>query len=112
MIGSPRLQPTQHRQTLSLKGQIVYPGIQYAIHSNGIYCFQIQLTQQQQQFYYMMMQNTSQVTGIVNFMSDIPIDKIKIQLVSDHIDYMYVLSATLVLSSVVWYILQQKLKIQ
>ncbi|CAL5979004.1 Conserved_hypothetical protein [Hexamita inflata] len=112
MIGTPRLQPTQHTQTLSLKGQIVYPGIQYAMRSYGIYCFQIQLTQQQQQFYNMMMHDTSQVTGIVNFMSDIPIDKIKMQLVSDHIDYMYVLSATLVLSSVVWYILQQKLKIQ
>ncbi|CAL6036704.1 Conserved_hypothetical protein [Hexamita inflata] len=107
MIGKPRYLPIQHTQLMSLYGQILYPGIQNTINSNGIYCFQISLTSQQKQFYNMMIANKGQVSGIVNFLSDIPIDKIKIQLMSDHIDYMYVLSAILVISSIFWYFLNK-----
>ncbi|CAL5981423.1 Hypothetical_protein [Hexamita inflata] len=108
MIGEPRLQPAQHTNILTLRGQILYPGTQNIVNSFGTYCFQIQLNLDQKQFYNMMINNQSKVTGIVNLLSDIPVDKISIQPVIYQIDYMYVLSAVLVLSSVVWYFLNEK----
>ncbi|CAL6049806.1 Hypothetical_protein [Hexamita inflata] len=105
MIGEPRLQPEQHTDLLTLKGQVYYPGIQTTVI--GIYCFHIQLSSKQKQFYNKIISNKQEATGIVKFLADIPVDKINIQPVSDKIDYMYVLSAVLILSSVVWYFLNK-----
>ncbi|CAL6084750.1 Conserved_hypothetical protein [Hexamita inflata] len=108
MIGTPRFEPTSHQNLFSLIGQIYFPGNNVTGQS-GTYCYNIQLSQQQLQQYKLIVNDKSEVTGIASFItSTLPVDKIIILDLSAQTDYMYVLSAVLVLSSVIWYLIMQR----
>ncbi|CAL6001887.1 Conserved_hypothetical protein [Hexamita inflata] len=108
MIGTPRFEPTQNSNLLTIHGQIYFPG-NITISQSGSFCFNISLSQIQLQQYKNIVKDKSNVTGVVSFISsNLPVDKLTILDESDKIDYMYVLSAILVLSSVIWYVIVSK----
>ncbi|CAL5994852.1 Hypothetical_protein [Hexamita inflata] len=104
MIGAPRFQPTQHAEVLTLRGQVLFPGTGKQTGQHGTYCYDISLSAAQQAIYKNIYKNQSQASVLISFISDnIPVDKLIMQSMSTTTNYMYALSAVLIIASVVWY---------
>ncbi|CAL6095034.1 Conserved_hypothetical protein [Hexamita inflata] len=104
MEGSPRFQPGQHTNKLTVWSQMLYPGTGTALGQYGTYCFSFELTQQQLQIYDQFYKNIQQVTSMVTLLSiAIPIDKLVMEDITSSVNYMYILSFVLIMASVVWY---------
>ncbi|CAL6035490.1 Conserved_hypothetical protein [Hexamita inflata] len=108
MIGLPRFMPALNSNLLSIFGQIYYPG-SIINGSTGQYCFNTSLSQIQLQMFKKIVKDKSSATGIVTLITSIiSVDRLTILDESNQTDYMFVLSAVLVLSSVVWYVIVSK----
>ncbi|CAL6068238.1 Hypothetical_protein [Hexamita inflata] len=104
MTGDPRFQPKLHSEVLTLRGQVLFPGTGKQLGQYGTYCYNIILTSAQLDIYNIIYNNQSQVSSVISFISDnIPVDKLIMQSTSTTTNYMYVLSAVLIIASIVWY---------
>ncbi|CAL6011379.1 Conserved_hypothetical protein [Hexamita inflata] len=104
MIGEPHFQPTQHTEVLTVRGQFLFPGYGKVNGDWGRYCFNFELTEEQNILYHKFYQNRKYANALVTFITTIlPSDKLTIEYTQTTINYMYVLSAILILASVIWY---------
>ncbi|CAL6035546.1 Hypothetical_protein [Hexamita inflata] len=108
--GEPRYFPSLHTEKLVIQDQVYFPGNAKAGES-AKYCFNVELSPSQKEEYVKLYQAKESVTGTIEFLGQvIAIEKLQIVQSTQDTDYMYVLAAVLVISSIIWFAAQKMQK--